>query len=247
MVGMRALTCAATTLACLAIATSSHSQGDDPVRKWLIGRWAFQPEGKTDSPKASAPNAKIKARAKSKAKRQAARRVEEELPRIVIEFTKTGSIRLDGDASALGSDFRFIKPLAEVSARVSPETRNIKINYEIKQDHSIDVSADHTWLLEKLSAGGGAIPPERARQLQSEFRPRETVDVAVDSKTLTLTNSAGQSLHFRRYTGATLAAEEARRRGQDIKNAISPFQDILRQQGINVGPPGKGKPASRNQ
>jgi hypothetical protein len=236
-------------LACLALATSSHSQGDDPVKKRLIGRWAFQPESKPDPSKAGPPKAKAKAKAKAKtkAKRQAVRQVEEDLPRVVIEFTKTGAIRLDGDVSALGSNFRFIKPLAEVSARVSPETRNIKINYEIKQEHSIDVSADHLWLLEKLSGGGGAISPERARQLQAEYRPREVLDVVVDSKTLTLTNSAGQSLHFRRYAGGTLSAEEGRRREQELRNGLRPLEDLLRQQGINVGTPAKGKPTTAKQ
>lgn len=71
--------------------------------------------------------------------------------------------------------------------------------------------------------------------MNEEFHPRETLEVAAAAKTLTLTNAQGQSLTFRRYTGAPLAEAEARRREADIKNAISPFSDILKQQGINVG------------
>ena len=166
----------------------------------------------------------------------------------MIEFTKDGAIRLDGDTSALGSNFRFIKPLAAVAIRVSPETRNIKITYDFKDDKSIEVSADHTWLLEKLSAGGaGELPPEKAKQLLEEYRPKETLKFAASGKTLTLTNAEGQSLTLRRYTGGTLDAEEARRRQADIKSGLDPFRDILKKQGINVGGPKQANPASKPQ
>jgi hypothetical protein len=244
---MRALCCAAVALACLALSTSPRSEGaDDPAKKWLVGRWAPVSEKAPDSADAKAPESKSKPKSKPKtsAKKPAASKAPEELPKCVIEFTKDGAIRLDGEVSALGSNFRFAKPLADVAIRVSPETRNIKINYEFKDAKSIDVSADHSWLLEKLSAGG-SIPPEKAKQLNEEYRPRETINVSADAKTLTLTNASGQSSTFRRYTGGSLMEEEGRRREADLRNGLSPFTDILKQQGINTGAPPKEKAAKK--
>jgi hypothetical protein len=242
---MRAFYYAAAVLVCLALSTLPRAAGaDDQEKKWLVGRWATLPENKPD-PASAKP---AKAKAKSRTKKPAARKVVEEPPKCVIEFTKDGAIRLDGDTSALGSNFRFIKPLAAVAMRVSPETRSIKITYEFKNDKLIEVSADHTWLLEKLSAGGaGPIPPEKAKELLEEYRPRETLQFAATGKTLTLTNAQGQSLALRRYPGGTLAAEEARRRQAEIKSGLDPFRDILKKQGINVGGPKQGNAPSKPQ
>jgi hypothetical protein len=243
---MRTLCCAAAALACLALSTSPRSDGaDDQEKKWLVGRWAPLPEKKADPANAKAPGAKVKV--KAKAKKPASHKVAEELPKCVIEFTKDGAIRLDGDTSALGPNFRFVKPLADVAIRVSPETRYIKISYEFKGDHSIDVSADHFWLLEKLSAGQGSIPPERVKQLIEEYRPRETLNVAVNPKTLKLTTARGQSLTFRRYTGGTLVEEEGRRREAELRSGLSPLNDILRQQGINIGTPPQEKASAKKR
>jgi hypothetical protein len=237
---MRAFTCTATALACLWLASSHRSAGaDDQVKKWLVGRWAPEPE-KPVGGIATAPKAKAKGRAK-----KAAGKAPAELPKCVIEFTKDGAIRLDGDTSALGSSFRFIKPLANLGGRVSPQTRTIKINYKFSDDQSIEVVADHSWLLDKLS-GGGPIPPDKIKQLNEEYHPRETLSVAASSKTLTLTNAEGQSLKFRRYTGRPLAEEEARRTEAELRKGLEPLSDILRQQGINVGAP-EGKAPRRQQ
>jgi hypothetical protein len=245
---MKAFYCAAAVLVCLVLSALPRATGaDDQAKKWLIGRWAPIPENKPEP--ASAKPAKTKAKSKSRTKKAAAaRKVVEELPKCVIEFTKDGVIRLDGETSAVGSNFRFIKPLADVAIRVSPETRNIKITYDFKDDKSIEISADHTWLLEKLSAGGAAeLPPEKAKQLLEEYRPKETLRFAASGKTLTLTNAQGQSLPLRRYTGGTLEAEESRRRQADMKSGLDPFRDILKKQGINVGGPKQGNPPAKSQ
>lgn len=136
---MRALCCAVAALVCLMLLASPRSdRADDQGKKLLVGRWAFAPEKKPDAANASG------AKAKASAKKPAARKVAEELPKCVIEFTKEGAVRLDGEPSALGPNFRFVKPLADVPIRVSPETRNIKISYEFKDDRSISVSADYS-------------------------------------------------------------------------------------------------------
>ena len=242
---MKAFYCAAAVLVSLAFSALPRAAvADDQAKKWLVGRWAPLPENKPD-PATAKP---AKAKAKSRTKKPAAHKVVEELPKCVIEFTKDGAIRLDGDTSALGSNFKFIKPLAAVAMRVSPETRNIKITYEFKDDKSIEVSADHTWLLEKLSAGGaGELPPEKAKQLLEEYRPKETLKFTASGKTLTLTNAQGQSLSLRRYTGGTLEAEESRRRQAEMKSGLDPLRDILKKQGINIGGPQKGNPPSKPQ
>jgi hypothetical protein len=217
---------------------------DDPAKKWLFGRWAPAPE-KTSDP-AAAKTPKAKAGPKAKSKRSATPKAPEELPKFVIEFTRDGAIRLDGDPSALGPNFRFLKPLAEVAdLRVAPEMRAIKITYEFKDARSIDVSADHSWLLEKLTAGAGPIPRERLKQLNAEYHPRETLTVSADPRTLTLTNAQGRSTAFRRYTGDTRAVEEGRRREAELRNGLAPLGEFMRQQGINTGAPPQGKGAAK--
>jgi hypothetical protein len=217
---------------------------DGESKKWLPGRWApSAAEKKPDSePKASL---RRKAKTKLRSKRLAAKKTAEELPKLVLEFTKDGKVRLDGDPSALGDTFRFIKPLAAFPMKFAPENKYLKIDYHFIGDDSVEVSADHSWLMEKLSAGGGPIAPEKAKELLREYRPRERLAVTATSKELTLSNEQGKTVTFRRYSGEALDVAESKRRAQEVRRGLAPFQDILKQQGINIGAPATGKSAPK--
>jgi hypothetical protein len=228
----------------------ADGQGD--AKKWLTGRWApasMPPAVAAIAEKQSGadanPKGKVKAKIKAKGKRAAAKKVAEQLPKLVIEFTKDGKIRLDGDPSTLGEKLQFIKPLALYPMKVAPENKHLKISYQFISDNTVEVSADYSWLMEKLSAGGGEISPERARELAREFRPREKLRVDATSKELKLTDEQGKSLTFRRYTGDSLDVAEGKRREAGLRAGLKPFEDILKQQGINVGAPADAKPTRK--
>jgi hypothetical protein len=229
----------------------ADGQGD--AKKWLTGRWAPAPTpaaaaatAEKQSGADANPKGKVKAKIKAKGKRSAAKKPAEELPKLVIEFTKDGKIRLDGDPSTLGEKFRFIKPLSIFPMKVAPENKYLKISYEFTSDDTVEVSADYSWLMEKLSAGGGEISREKAKELDREFHPREKLRVAATSKELKLTDEQGKSLTFRRYTGDSLDVAEGKRREAGLRSGLKPFEAILKQQGINTGPPADGKPAGKS-
>jgi hypothetical protein len=124
-----------------------------------------------------------------------------------------------------------------LSVRVAPEAKYFKITYEVTDDDKVEVVADHSALLEKLMAGGrDSVPPEKIKELNEKYRPRETLTVAVTAQALTLTNERGDSRKFRRHTGGTLAELEAKQREQEVRQGLAPLQDILKQQGIKVRP-----------
>jgi hypothetical protein len=231
---------------------SDDGQGD--AKKWLTGRWAPVPmptaataAAEKQSGADANPKGKVKAKIKTKGKRAAAKRAAEVLPKLVIEFTKDGKIRLDGNPSTLGEKLRFIKPLAIFPMKVAPENKHLKISYQFMSDDTIEVSADYTWLMEKLSAGGSEIPPEMAKELDREFRPREKLRVAATSKELKLTDEQGKSLTFRRYTGESLDVAEGKQKEAELRAGLKPFEAILKQQGINIGGPAEAKPAPKSQ
>jgi hypothetical protein len=218
------------------IAERVHA-ADGDAQKWLAGRWALVAEKRAD-PKPKAAARKPKARAK----RTPARKPAEEIPKCLVQFTKDGKVLLEGDTAALGENLRFVKPLAALSIRMAPQNQYLKIKYSFTGDDTIEVSADYSYLLEQLSAGGRTpLSPEKAKELDREYRPRETLRVSGTSNLLTLTNERGRSLTFRRFTGGSLDAIESKRRADEIRRGLDPFRDILKQQGINIGPPATGK------
>jgi hypothetical protein len=228
------------------------ADGRGDAKKWLTGRWAPAPApgaaaaAEKQSGADANPKGKVKAKIKTKGKRAAAKKPAEELPKLVIEFTKDGKIRLDGDPSTLGEKFRFIKPLTLFPMKVAPQNKYLKISYEFSSDNTIEVSADYSWLMEKLSAGGGEISAEKAKELEREFRPREKLRVAATSKEMKLTDEQGKSVTFRRYSGDSLDVAEGKRRESEVRAGLKPLEAILKQQGINIGPPADGKPAQQN-
>jgi hypothetical protein len=189
----------------------------------------------------------VKAKGKTRTKRGAAKKTLEELPKLVVEFTKDGKIRLDGDPSTLAEKFRFIKPLTIFPMKFAPQNKYVKITYQFTGDDTVEISADHSWLMEKLAAGGrDEIPPEKVQELNREFHPRETLQVVATSKQLTLTDDQGKSVTFRRYTGDSLDVAEGKRREAELRSGLKPLESILRQQGINVGGTTNDKPAEKN-
>jgi hypothetical protein len=229
------------------------ADGDGSAKKWLTGRWAAAsvatavaaPEKKVGAQADS--GGRVKNKVKTRTKRAVAKKSVDELPKFVIEFTKDGKIRFDGDPSTLGETFRFIKPLAMFPMKFAPQNKYIKITYQFTDDDTIEVSADHTWLMERLSAGGrGEISPEKAQELNREFHPHETLRVVASSKQLTLTDDRGKSLTFRRYTGEPLDVAEGKRREAEVRSGLKSLEGILKQQGINIGGPADGKPAGKN-
>src|SRR5262245_29299681 len=113
---------AASLVVLAGIMLSPQVQGADghgDAKKWLTGRWAPAPTATAAAATAEKqsgadanPKGKVKAKIKTKGKRAAAKKGAGELPKLVIEFTKDGKIRLDGNPSTLGEKLRFIKPLA---------------------------------------------------------------------------------------------------------------------------------------
>jgi hypothetical protein len=221
---------------------------DGDAKQWLSGRWAPAPAAgaveKKSGPETN-PVGKPRVKMKAKARRQAVKKVAEDIPKLVIEFTKDGKVLLDGDPSTLGDTFRVIKPLAVFPMKFAPQNKYLKINYQFTHDAPIEVSADHSWLIERLSAGATAISPAKARELDREYRPRETLRVVATSKELKLTNEHGKSVAFHRYAGDSLDVAEGKRREADLRSGLKPLEAILRQQGINTGAPADGKPADK--
>jgi hypothetical protein len=121
--------------------------------------------------------------------------------------------------------------------KFAPQNKYLKISYQFTDADNIEVSADHTWLLERLGSGATAISPAKARDLDREYRPRETLRVSATSKELKLTNEQGKPVTFRRYTGDSLDVAEGKRREADLRSGLKPLEGILRQQGINIGAP----------
>jgi hypothetical protein len=229
------------------------ADGKGDAKKWLTGKWAPAPTpaaAAATAKKQSGADASTKGKAKSKiktrGKRAAAKKPAEELPKLVIEFTKDGKIRLDGDPSTLGEKLRFIKPLTIFPMKVAPENKYLKISFQFTSDDTVEVAADYSWLMEKLSAGGGEISPDKAKELYREFHPREKLRVAATSKELKLTDEQGKSLTFRRYTGDSLDVAEGKRREAELRAGLKPFEAILKQQGVNIGQPGDGKSARKS-
>jgi hypothetical protein len=203
---------------------------------------------KKSSPEANTKG-KVKTKTKTRTKRPAAKKAIEELPKFVIEFTKDGKIRLDGDPSTLAQTetLRFLKPLAMFPMKFAPQNKYVRITYQFTGDDTVEIAADHSWLMEKLSAGGrDEISPERAKELDREFRPRETLRVTATSKQLTLTNEKGKSITFRRYTGDSLDVAEGKRREAELRSGLKPLEGFLKQQGINIGGSATDKPAGKN-
>jgi hypothetical protein len=234
-------------LACLVLAPRLYG-AEEEAKKSLVGRWA--PVAKA----AAAPAAKSaiapKGKVKPSRKRPAARaKTATEVPKCLLEFTKDGQVRLEGDISALGGNFRFLKPLkplADFSMRIGPQDQSLKIRYQFIAADQIEVTADYSRLMEKLSAGG-TVTPEKRAELEKEYKPRETLTVAASPRALTLTNDEGQSMTFRRYAGGSLEAAERKRRAAGLREGLKPLEGILRQQGIDPGAPPPGKRASQPQ
>jgi hypothetical protein len=232
-------------VACLVVSPGLlGAEGD--AKKWLVGRWAPIP---TPAKSVDASKPKPKPRAKASPKRPAAPAAKAEIPKCLLEFTKDGKVRLEGDIAPLVDTFGFLKPLkplADFSTKFSPQNQAEKITYTFVADRKVEVAADHTWLLEKLSGGGTAPTPEKQAELLKEYQPRETLTVTATSRDLTLTNAQGKAVTFRRYTAAgSLEAAEGKRREDELRSGMSPFNDILRKQGINTGAPPSGKPATK--
>jgi hypothetical protein len=216
---------------------------DPKTKTLLVGRWALVEEKLPATDVPAAPGKKDDRKKAAAVKKRTGRKraggasAATEIPKFVFEFTKDGKLRLDGDTAVVGDTFRFIKPLADFSVRVAPEAKYFNITYEVINDDKVEVVADHSALLEKGLAGGReSLPPEKIKELNERFHPRETLTVAVTAQGLTLTNERGESRKFRRHTGGTLAEIEARQREQELRKGLAPLQDILKQQGINVRP-----------
>jgi hypothetical protein len=223
---------------------SPLSSGADPkTKKQLVGRWALVESRPPAADAKVAPAKKAAGKKAAVAKKAAGRKgaagakTAPEIPKFVLEFTDDGKVRLDGDTSILGGTFRFLKPLADFHVRVAPQAQYIKISYEVTDDDKLEVMADHSALLEKGLAGAReSLPPEKMKELLEQYHPRETLKVAMKAGGLTLTNERGESRTFRRHAGGTLAELEGKQREQELRKGLAPFQDILKQQGINVRP-----------
>ena len=223
---------------------SPPSSGADPnTKKLLVGRWALAEARPPAAEAKAAPGKKGAGKKSAAAKRLAARKgaaaakTAPEIPKFVLEFTEDGKVRLDGDTAIFGDTFRFLKPLADFRVQVAPQARYIKITYEVTADDKVEVVADHSALLEKGLAGAReSLPPERIKELNEQYHPRETLTIAVTARVLTLTNERGESRTFRRHTGGTIAELEGKQREQELRKGLAPLQNILKQQGINVRP-----------
>jgi hypothetical protein len=111
-----------------------------------------------------------------------------------IEFTSDGNVRLGGDRLApLGKMFRFAKLLGDFDIKPG---KSVDITYKALNDHELEIQADYTALLEKLSQGGRSTKPPR--DLAKDIKPRDKVTYAVSADELTLTNDEGESLKLRR-------------------------------------------------
>jgi hypothetical protein len=232
-------------VACLVLSPRAYG-AEGEAKKWLVGRWAPVPAKPAEEAKPA-----VASKAKMSPKRSTARKTSEPapLPKCLLEFTKDGKVLLDGDFAPLsGLGFlKPLKPLTDFGTRLSPQTKNIKITYQFTGDDAIEVSADHTWLLEKLSGGGSPPSPEKAKELIKEYQPRETLKVVAKYNELRLTDDQGQSFTFRRYTGLPLAEAEGKRREEELRRGMAPLNSILEQQGINTGRPSTGKSASKKK
>jgi hypothetical protein len=217
------------------VATASFGE-DSKAKALLVGKWAPVAESKDDDAAKTKPAAKPAA-GKMRGKTAKAAKPPEPLPKFLIEFTKDGKVRLDGDPSTMQGALKFINPLEITGMKLGPQAKAIKINYKFTAEEQVEVAADHMWLMEKLSGGATeALSPAKLEELRKEYQPRETLGVAVTSKELTLTNEQGKPLKFRRYAGKPLAEAEAERTAQDLERGLDPLRDYMRQQGINIAP-----------
>jgi hypothetical protein len=111
-----------------------------------------------------------------------------------LEFTSDGKVLLGGDRLApVGKMFRFAKLVGDFDIKPG---KNVDITYKALSDHELEIQADYTALLEKLSQGGRSTQPPR--ELAKDIKPRDNVAYVVSADELTLTNDEGQSLKLHR-------------------------------------------------
>jgi len=109
-----------------------------------------------------------------------------------LTFGKDGKLALGGDIAALGTVFTSFTILTDFGIRPGANT---PITYKCLSETQMEVEADLSVLMEKLSAGGDGRPsPDAAKKLH----PKETLTFAVAGKELTLTNEKGNSTKLQR-------------------------------------------------
>jgi hypothetical protein len=240
----------AVVAACLGIAAVASGADKKPA-ELIVGRWALVVADATPAPAAAAkpaakPSAGKSGRTTARGKAPAKPKAPEPLPKFVLEFTKDGKVRLDGETSVVPDPPRFLKPLADTMVRADPRMKSMAITYRFADDGHVEVATDHSWLIDKL--GGLPDDPAKAAEVTKTFRPREKLTVAATAKELTLTDEAGKEHKFRRFASPTpLADLEAKQRDADMRAGFNgPIGDILRQQGITVpGDPPKAAPKGK--
>jgi hypothetical protein len=115
----------------------------------------------------------------------------------VIEFTALGKIYPRGDFGPF-TEFQFAKPLKMFADFGLQTGRGLDINYRCLSDNRLEIRADYTALLEKLSAGMEKGTPTG---IPKGFTPTETLSYTVTEKELTLTDDEGKSIHLLRRGG----------------------------------------------
>ena len=111
---------------------------------------------------------------------------------VVMTFAKDGELTLGGDIASLGTLLRSFAILTEFN--LTPG-KNTPITYRCVSATEMEVEADLSVLMEKLSAGGKGDPPPSWKQ---KLHPKETLTFAVAGKQLTLTNDQGASVQLQR-------------------------------------------------
>src|SRR5262249_3096622 len=124
----------AVVAACLGIAAVASGADKKPA-ELIVGRWALVVADATPVPAADAakpaakPSAGKSGRATAPGKVQAKPKAPEPLPKLVLEFTKDGKVRLDGETSVVPDPPRFLKPLADTMVRADPRMKAMAITY----------------------------------------------------------------------------------------------------------------------
>jgi hypothetical protein len=111
-----------------------------------------------------------------------------------LEFGKDGKVGLTGERfQSLGQTFRFAKLLGDFNIQPG---KSIEITYRPLNDRQLEIMADYTAMLQKLSMGGDST--KLPRELGKDIKPRDTVTYAVAGDELTLTNEEGKVIKLRR-------------------------------------------------
>lgn len=111
-----------------------------------------------------------------------------------LEFTSAGKVRLSGGFLPL-TEFRFAKPLKMYADFGMQPGGNLDITYRCLSDTQLEIRANYTPLLEKLSAGATKAP---APEIVEQYKPTETLTYAVTETEMILTNDRGKSVRLQR-------------------------------------------------